>query len=50
MAKTKEIHNINWEEILSQIRKSILGTETKIIICHWLVIIPEIERRKNIIY
>jgi hypothetical protein len=49
VAKTKQIDNIPWEEILNQIRESIRGTLTKLIICHGLVTIPEIERRKDII-
>jgi len=49
VAKFKELDDISWTEILNQIRESIFGTPTKLIICHGLVTIPEIERRKNII-
>lgn len=49
IAKLKELDDISWAEILSQIRESILGTSTKLIICHGLVATPEIERRKDII-
>lgn len=49
IAKFKELDNINWAEILSQIRESLLGTSTKLIVCHGLVTIPEPDRQKNII-
>jgi len=49
IAKTKEIDKQNWEDIFEQIRKSIIGISIKIIICHGMVSIPEIEKRKDII-
>ena len=49
MAKSKEFDGIQWEEVLSHIRESIIGTSTKLIICHGLVTIPEVEKRKDII-
>jgi len=49
VSKTLEIDGHKWEEIFNQIRKSIIGLSIKIIICHGLVSIPEIEKRKNII-
>jgi len=45
--ETKELDN--WEHILKQIWKSIIGISIKIIICHGMVLIPEIEKHKNII-
>ena len=41
--------NIKWEDIFNQIRESILGLSIKLIICHGLVNIPEIKKRKDII-
>lgn len=49
ISKTLEIDGHKWEEIFDQIRKSIIGLSIEIIICHGLVSIPEIEKRKNII-
>jgi hypothetical protein len=38
MAKSKEFDGIQWEEVLSHIRESIVGTSTKLIICHGQII------------
>lgn len=49
IAKTKELNDILWEEILDQIRNSLLGISTKLIICYRLITVPETEKRKDII-
>lgn len=48
IAKTREIDAITWQEILSRIRESMQGISVKLIVCHGLVTIPEIQRRKDI--
>lgn len=49
VAKTPEIDGFKWNSILNYIRKSLIGFPIKLIICHGLVKIPDIERRKFII-
>jgi len=45
MAKFKELDGANWAKILNQICESNVDTPTKLIICHGLVTILEVERR-----
>ena len=49
VAKTTEIDDFKWSTIFSYIRKSLIGFSIKLVICHGLVQIPEIGKRKSII-
>lgn len=49
VAKTSEIDDFKWNTIFDYIRKALIGFSIKLIICHGIVKIPDVEKRKSII-